>query len=80
MREPTCRACGGSTEPRRVRVVAGNASPPVLVENVPAQVCRQCGERTYSTRTLTTLQRVRDGEVVASHVVPVSVYDFDDIS
>lgn len=75
----SCWRCGGRTESRRVRFCVSDLSPPVLVTNLPAEVCRQCGERTYSTRTLAALKRVCDGEGPNPQLGHLYVYDFDEI-
>ena len=43
-----CRICGGELEERRVTRVQEYEGRWYLIENLPALVCRQCGE-TYFT-------------------------------
>jgi hypothetical protein len=50
-----------------------------MVTNLPAQVCRQCGEQTFSTQTLTVMQGIRDGLAPPPRVSTLHVYDFEDI-
>ena len=76
----TCWRCGGRTEPRRVRFCVPELSPPVLITNLPADVCCQCGEQTYSTHTLTVLQRARDGEAPEPRLGYVHVFDFEELN
>ncbi len=42
-----CQECGGEMEPRRVEVYGrwGEPGRPVLVAEVPAMVCKQCGQQ-----------------------------------
>ena len=74
-----CWRCGGRTESQRVRYCIADQSPPLLITNLPAEVCRQCGERTYSTRTLNVLKRIRDGEAPNPQLGHLIVHDFDEI-
>jgi hypothetical protein len=74
-----CWRCGGRTEAQRVRFCVSDLSPPVLIANLPAEVCVQCGERTYSTKALTALTRVRDGKAPAPKLGHLYVYDYDEI-
>ena|SRR5581483_9060283 len=74
----SCWRCGGSMEEQRVTFCACTASPPVVVKNVPASVCRQCGERSYSTPVLNTLKRIRDGKGPAPRLDYLYAYDFDE--
>lgn len=53
-----CYFCGGETQPRTVTDLYAEGSLYLAVEEVPAEVCRQCGERYYSpdvTRELLAL-------------------------
>lgn len=43
-----CYYCGGRTDPALVADLYAEHGTYVVVENVPADVCQQCGERYYS--------------------------------
>lgn len=45
-----CYFCGGETEACLVTDLYAEGSLYLAVEDVPAEVCRQCGERYYSPR------------------------------
>ena len=53
--------------------------PPLLITNLPADVCRQCGERTYATTTLAALERIRDGDGPDPQLGYMHVLDFDEV-
>jgi hypothetical protein len=53
--------------------------PPLLITNLPASVCVQCGEQTYSTRTLNALKRIRDGDGPDPALRTMLVFDFEEI-
>lgn len=65
----TCEYCGGPIVERRVTLHRKTKSGHVLVENVPAGVCRECGTHYYAANVLKTIEesirgrRKADGEV-----------------
>jgi YgiT-type zinc finger domain-containing protein len=48
----TCDFCGGKTVSRRVKKHHWYKGRLYFVENVPAEVCRECGERYFHADTL----------------------------
>jgi len=44
----SCVLCGGKIESREVTFVYDEDGECFLVENVPAEACTRCGEKTYS--------------------------------
>lgn len=53
-----CEFCGGETLAKRVRKTHWYRSKLYLVEDVEAQVCRECGERYYHATTLDAIDRM----------------------
>ncbi len=53
-----CCFCGGETERASVTDLYSEGSFYLAVENVPADVCRQCGERYYSPEVTERLLRL----------------------
>ncbi len=43
-----CVFCGSKVEKKRVTFVYEDDDKYLFVENVPAEVCRKCGEKIYS--------------------------------
>ena len=74
-----CYYCKGvnTIEELAVRLCACEGTHPYIVENVPTFVCRLCGEKSYLGETLTELEKITKGEVVAISVQVVQVFDFD---
>ena len=72
----TCERCGGDVELRLVRFCVCEANPMIVVENVPAEVCSQCGERSFTGETVDTLDVIRMGGVPPL-LRPPSVRAFD---
>lgn len=48
----------------------------VLVENIPVQVCVQCGEMSISAETAEKVRRLIHDETQATGVVELELYEF----
>jgi YgiT-type zinc finger domain-containing protein len=74
-----CYYCGGRTEPRLVSDLYAEEGVYVAVEHVPADVCKQCGERYYrpdvTDRLVELTAGAKRGAVPGSRA-QVLVYDF----
>ena len=68
-----CEFCGGETARKRVRKQHWLHRKLYVVENVEAEVCRECGERYFHAKTLDALDAVlsKKHEVKASLRVEV---------
>ncbi len=53
-----CEFCGGEILAKRVRKTHWYRGKLYLVEDVEAQVCRECGERYYHATTLDAIDRM----------------------
>jgi hypothetical protein len=53
---------------------ANTAGGPVLVENIPALVCQQCGHASYSLSVAAEIDRLLDQRPAPTHEVRVPVY------
>jgi YgiT-type zinc finger domain-containing protein len=71
-----CVFCGGKLEKRRVTFTYEENGKHLLIENVPAEVCIQCGEKTYSPRVTDTLLRFARDEFKPVKTIRVPVFDF----
>ena len=68
----TCAVCGGTLEPQTITSVKEFAGRVVIVRNVPALVCGQCGEKYYSPETVDRLlEAVKHGKAEKTETVPV---------
>lgn len=70
-----CSFCGGPVEERLVNVDYRTKTGLVIIENVPAGVCRQCGEEYYTAQVAKTLEKLAT-ETPASRTVAVPVHQF----
>ncbi|MBN1626983.1 MAG: type II toxin-antitoxin system MqsA family antitoxin [Deltaproteobacteria bacterium] len=53
-----CAFCGGEVEKRHVTFTYDEDGKYFIIENVPAEVCVKCGEKTYSTEITDELLRM----------------------
>ncbi|MFQ5640889.1 MAG: type II toxin-antitoxin system MqsA family antitoxin [bacterium] len=53
-----CVLCGGRIEFRKITFVYDNDKDYFLIENVPAEVCVQCGEKSYTPEVTDVLIRL----------------------
>ena len=80
-----CLMCGGIMEEREVTITRTYEEPArtyhAIVTDVPASVCRQCGERVYTPEVVDKLQaltkRVKKG-APAPKTIEVPVYSLLD--
>jgi len=70
----TCEYCQGEIVERRVTLHRKVRGRYVLVENVPAGVCRKCGTRYYAANVLKTVAETVRGRRKAKREVSVPVY------
>ncbi|MBU1128181.1 MAG: YgiT-type zinc finger protein [Candidatus Omnitrophica bacterium] len=52
-----CDFCGGRLNRKKVSYTIFYEGHWIIVEHVPAKVCRQCGEKTFSPDTVELLQK-----------------------
>ena len=73
-----CDICGGPLEEQSVtyRIELGDRL--IVVENVPARVCLQCGETLYSADTVERLQKTVWEDKPPSRVLETPVFDFSE--
>jgi YgiT-type zinc finger domain-containing protein len=70
----TCEYCGGQIVERRVTLHRKTRRGYVMVENVPAGVCRECGTRYYAANVLKSVQESIRGRRKADREVCIPVY------
>ncbi len=78
--ENICAFCGGRVEPKITRVIEEVGSEIdneiIIIEHVPADVCKQCGEKEFTPEVARHLERIRTERlgVVAERTIPVAEY------
>ena len=72
----TCVFCGGKVELQNVTFIYNGDGDYLFVENVPAEVCSQCGEKTYSPEVTDDLLRLAKRKLQPAKTVEVPVFDY----
>ena len=57
-----CWFCGGEVVERRVTVTRQRDGRVVVIENIPAEVCGDCGERVFLPEQVEKMERILRGE------------------
>ncbi|NCP16718.1 YgiT-type zinc finger protein [bacterium] len=70
----TCEYCGGEIIEKRVTLHRKFKGKYILLENIPAGVCTQCGTRYYTANVLKTIEESVRGRQPAVREVVVPVY------
>lgn len=68
-----CDLCQGRTRSRRVTKYHQYKRRLFVIENVPAEVCRECGERYYHATTLDAIDRMLEGKHKVNKTLKVDV-------
>lgn len=71
-----CVFCGGKVEKKNVTFSYEEDDKYLLVENVPAEVCTKCGEKTYSPKVTDELLRFAKDKFQPVKIIEVPVFDF----
>jgi HTH-type transcriptional regulator / antitoxin MqsA len=72
-----CHVCGSKeAHEETVSEVFFIDEKPVLVENIPAQVCSQCGEATFDRETTEKIRRMLQEKKIPVKSVAMDVYAF----
>jgi YgiT-type zinc finger domain-containing protein len=69
----TCEFCGDEIVERKVRRLHWHNKQLYIVENVPAQVCKTCGERFYHAQVLDEIDRLLDSDHEVMEKIEVEV-------
>lgn len=76
-----CPFCKGDTCEQLIRYVQQYDSRVVVVENVPADVCSQCGEQLIKADVAEKIQQIVWGQAgSAPRAMEVDSYDFADVA
>ena len=75
----TCFFCKGRTEERLTKYIVDLGTCVVIVKNVPARVCQQCGEATFSDAVVTRLEKLVD--MVRQNIMSeVAIFEYKDVA
>jgi len=74
--ENICVFCGGEILEKVVTVLKGYEDKIFVIENVPAGVCTQCGEKEYSATVASKLEMILKEQKPVKKKMLVPVADF----
>ena len=74
-----CPVCGGGLELKNITHPQYYEGKIIILENVPAEVCRQCGEVLLSPDVTMQLQEVVWSGKTAKRTAHIPVYDLEQI-
>ena len=72
--------CGGELEERTITHPQEYKGKIIILENVPAEVCHQCGEVLLPPDVLERMQQAVWSETTPKRMTSVPVYDLADVS
>ena len=75
MNEQRCLYCQGELEPQRVSRVQEYEGRWIVIENLPALVCHQCGERFFAPDVHDLVVALVKGEAKPARTDIIEVYD-----
>jgi len=70
----TCYYCKGRVAPQRVRHIHPWNGQVYIFDDVPAEVCQQCGEVYFRPDTLSTFDRLVGEDIKPTTMVTVPVF------
>jgi len=68
-----CEVCVGKTTKKKVRKQHWLHGRLYLIENVEAEVCRECGERYFHAKTLDAIDRLLESDHPVKDKIQVEV-------
>ncbi|MBI2305277.1 MAG: type II toxin-antitoxin system MqsA family antitoxin [Chloroflexi bacterium] len=74
-----CPLCGGELEERTITHPQEYKERIIILENVPAEVCRQCGEVLLRPDVLERVQEVVWSDTAPKRMTSVPVYDLAEV-
>ncbi len=75
-----CSFCGGALEDARVDHTYRWQDKIYVFEDVPAQVCKQCGEKYFDAKTVEAMERTVLNQATPSRILRVPVFLFDELA
>ena len=81
MNEPSiCAQCGGSLEPKTITHQQPRGAELFEFENVPALVCRQCGEEWLTSKVTQTIDAIIEQNPKPKRYHQVPVFSFSEFT
>lgn len=77
-----CRICQGDVEKRNVTVERDWKARKIIIEEVPAEVCEQCGEVYFDAETTLQLEKIKKASKYPQEkavTIPASIRNFNQL-
>ncbi|MBW1615652.1 MAG: type II toxin-antitoxin system MqsA family antitoxin [Deltaproteobacteria bacterium] len=71
-----CVFCGGKVKAQKVTFIYDNKNDYFFIKNAPAEVCVQCGEKTYSPEVADKLIRLAKKKLLPVKTIRVPVFEY----
>lgn len=75
-----CSFCGGELEERLVQHEYRWEGRLFVFEDVPACVCRQCGEKYYEARVVKAMESAVLGQLKPKRILQVPVFSYSEVA
>ncbi len=72
----SCVFCGGKIISKKVTFIYEDGDQFFVIRNVPAEVCTQCGERTYSPEITDEIMNFAKQRFQPKNLINVPVFDY----
>ncbi|GGB46899.1 YgiT-type zinc finger domain-containing protein [Lentibacillus populi] len=79
----TCRICQGSIEKKQITVEREWKGRKIIIEDVPALVCEQCGESYFDSETTLRMEKIKKAAIYPEEkqvTIPASIRKFNQIT
>lgn len=70
----TCYYCKGKVTAKRIQHIHRWGNQVFVLENVPAEVCQQCGEIYFAPEILAEMDRIVSSQAKPKTIIQVPVY------
>lgn len=72
----SCALCQGDLAPKTITYPTERDGRVIVIDNVPAFTCEQCGEIALAPDVVEKLQRIAWGNLPGGRTIKVDTYDF----
>ncbi len=73
-----CHFCKGELETSTTEYIEKQGNVVVIIENIPCEKCRQCGETYFSTAVAEKINDILDSAKNISSMLTVTVVDYSE--
>jgi len=74
-----CDLCGGKVEKKLINYTLLYEGHWIIVENVPAKVCQQCGEKLFDPKVVERLQKIIWSKQTPQKKIKIPVFDLSSV-